>query len=240
MNIVDPIANYLGEWASTVNILSVLVRLALPVIAAAIIGCERSSKRHAAGLRTFMLASFASACAMLIDMFLIESAGIKFPLVSAASLVGAATISSNSILFSSKNQIKGLTTAVALWACSILGLTAGAGFYTVTVIGFVALYCCLSLFPSFERYLKNRSNHFEVHLELTNKTNLQDFVTTLRKIGVIIDDIEANAAYINSGLSVYTVSLTINSPELKKYKTHKEIIEALSTLDYVYYIEEMN
>ena len=61
MNIVDPIANYLGEWASTVNILSVLVRLALPVIAAAIIGCERSSKRHAAGLRTFMLASFASA-----------------------------------------------------------------------------------------------------------------------------------------------------------------------------------
>ena len=27
--------------------------------------------------------------------------------------------------------------------------------------------------------------------------------------------------------------------ELKKYKTHAEIIEALSTLDYVYHIEEM-
>ena len=240
MNIIDPIAKYLGDWAADVNISSVLLRLALPVFLAAIIGCERSSKRHAAGLRTFMLASFASACAMLIDVFLIESFELSFPLVSAASLVGAATISSNSILFSSKNQIKGLTTAVALWACSILGLTSGAGFYTVTVVGFFALYCCLSFFPALERCLKNRSNHFEVHLELTSKTYLQDFVTTLRRLGVIIDDIEANTAYINSGLSVYTVSLTINSPELKKYKTHKEIIEAIATLEYVYFIEEMN
>lgn len=240
MNIIDPIALWLGEWSAHINIASVFLRLVLSVFFATVIGCERSSKRHAAGLRTFMLASFASACAMMIDVFLIEAFGLSFPIISAASLIGAATISSNSILFSSKNQIKGLTTAVGLWTCVILGLSAGAGFYTVTVVGFVALYCCLSFFPSFERYLKNRSNHFEVHLELTSKTYLQDFVTTLRRLGVIIDDIEANPAYLNSGLSVYTVSLTINSPELKKYKTHREIIEAIGTLEYVYFIEEMN
>jgi putative Mg2+ transporter-C (MgtC) family protein len=51
--------------------------------------------------------------------------------------------------------------------------------------------------------------------------------------------VESNPAYIGSGLSVYTVSISIVSPELKKYKTHHEIVEALSTLDYVYYIEEM-
>ena len=32
--------------------------------------------------------------------------------------------------------------------------------------------------------------------------------------------------------------MTICSPELKKYKTHSEIIQAISSLDYVYYIEE--
>ena len=42
-----------------------------------------------------------------------------------------------------------------------------------------------------------------------------------------------------SGLSVYTITITINSAELKKYKTHKEIIEALSSLEYIYHIEEM-
>ena len=98
----------------------------------------------------------------------------------------------------------------------------------------------MSLFPTFEAYLKDRSNHFEVHLELKDRQNLQDFVTTIRRLGLRIDDIESNPAYLNSGLSVYSVSITIDSGELKKYKTHREIIEALRTLDYVYYIEEMN
>ena len=119
-------------------------------------------------------------------------------------------------------------------------MSIGAGFYTVSLVGFIALLLCLSLFPTFERYLKNRSNHFEVHLELVSKTYLQDFATTIRRLGLRIDDIEANPAYLSSGLAVYSVSVTINSNELKKYKTHKEIIEALGTLDYVYYIEEMN
>ena len=73
----------------------------------------------------------------------------------------------------------------------------------------------------------------------SNKANLQDFVTTIRRLGLRIDDIESNPAYLNSGLSVYSVSLTIQSAELKKYKSHGEIIEALSSLEYVHHIEEM-
>ena len=85
-----------------------------------------------------------------------------------------------------------------------------------------------------------RSNHFEVHLELTAKDTLQDFVSTIRALGIRIDDIEANPAYLGSGLSVFSVSFTITSPELKQYKKHAEIIEALQSLEYVHYIEEMN
>ena len=48
-----------------------------------------------------------------------------------------------------------------------------------------------------------------------------------------------NGDYVGSGLSVYTITFTINSSELKKYKTHREIVEAISSLDYIYYIEEM-
>ena len=88
-------------------------------------------------------------------------------------------------------------------------------------------------------YLKNHSNHFEIHLELKNSLNLQNFVTTIRKLGLIIDSIEMNPAYTNSGLSVYSIAISITSAELKKYKTHNEIIEALGTLDYVYHIEEI-
>ena len=46
-------------------------------------------------------------------------------------------------------------------------------------------------------------------------------------------------AYAGSGLSVYTITFTICSAELKKYKTHHQIIEALRSLDYIYHIEEI-
>ena len=122
----------------------------------------------------------------------------------------------------------------------ILGLTIGAGLYTVSVIGYAALMCCLALFPTFEIDLKNRSNHFEVHLELKNREDLQRFITTMRTLGLKIDDIEANPAYINSGLSVYSVSLTVRQKDRAKYSSHQEMIKAINTLDFVYYAEEID
>lgn len=235
-NVVDPIAKLLGTWSSELTVWSVLFRIALSVLLSAVIGCERSSKRHAAGLRTFILVSLATTCSMLLDIFL----GLPFGVISAASVIGIAIITVNSILYSSRNQIKGLTTSVGLWACGILGLSIGAGFYTVTAVMFAALLCSLSLFPKFEVYLKNRSNHFEIHLELKDISYLQNFVTTIRELGMKIDDIESNPAYLHSGLSVYSISISISSQELKKYKTHTEIIQALRSLDYIYHIEEMN
>lgn len=223
----DWIAGFLGTWSTELTLGAILLRLALSMALAAIIGCERSSKRHSAGLRTFILVSLAGTSTMLIDQYLMDVLPITIPVLSAAAVIGITTISGNSILFSSKNQIKGLTTSVGLWCCGIVGLALGAGLYTLALLGFAAILACLSWLPAFETYLKDRSNHFEVHLELKSKYNLQDFVATIRRLGLKIDDIEANPAYLNSGLSVYTVAITISSQELKKYKTHKEIIEAL-------------
>ena len=99
---------------------------------------------------------------------------------------------------------------------------------------------CMSGLPVLEKRPKDRSNHFELHLELKNKGDLPDFVSTVRALGIRIDDIESNPAYLNSGLSVFTVSFTVASAELKRYKKHAEIIEALSSLKYVHYIEEIS
>ena len=240
MLIQDPIARLLGEWSTGINLWSILFRIGLAVLLSAIVGCERSSKRHSAGLRTFILVSLASAASAMIDICLLNTGGESFTAVSAAAVVATAMISGNGILFSSKSQIKGITTSAGLWACSVVGLATGAGFYTLTLVSFTALLCVLSQFPRFEAILKDRSNHFEVHLELKNSANLQDFVTTIRKLGLRIDDIESNPAYVSSGLSVYSVSMTISERDIKKYRKHSEIIEALRSLDYIHYIEEMN
>ena len=115
----------------------------------------------------------------------------------------------------------------------------GAGVYTVAVGLFLAMLACMSSLPVLEKHLKDRSNHFEVHLELKNKSDLPDFVSTVRALGIRIDDIESNPAYLNSGISVFSVSFTVASKELKQYKKHEDIISALRSLDYVYHIEEM-
>lgn len=231
----DPIAVLLGEWSQSFNGWSILFRMMLSVILAAVIGCERSSKRHSAGLRTFILVSLAMTVIMILDECV---GGFGVYALSSAGIIGVAIISVHSLLVSSRGHIKGLTTSAGLWMCAIIGLAIGAGYYTVTLLSFFMMLCCLALFPALERYLKNRSNHFEIHLELKDTHSLENFVTTIRRLGMNIDEIESNPAYLDSGLSVYSIAISINSQELKKYKTHTEIIEALRSLDYIGHIEE--
>jgi len=240
MTVNDPIAGALGGWASGMTLGALLIRVGLSLLCSAIIGWERSSKRHSAGLRTFMLVSLVGTVSAILDSYLLTVAGGGFFWLSAGTVIGTAILSVHSIFYSSRNQIRGLTTAVGLWAAGVIGIALGLGCYTTGLISFVALLCALRWFPSLEVALKNRSNHFEIHLELTNSVSLQDFVTVIRRLGLKIDDIEQNPAYVGSGLSVYTIAISVGNEMLKKYKTHAEIIEALKSLEYIHHIEEIS
>ncbi len=216
----------------------IVFRIILSAVLAAIAGYERSTKRHSAGMRTFTAVSIASTVAAIIEEHLLN-AGYTSEWIIPAVIISVAVLSCPSIFYSSKGQIKGLTTSAGLWTSSIIGIAVGMGMYVLAVIASAALIFTLSILSSIESCLRDRSNHIEVHLELRNKNDLQRFSTTIRRLGMRIDDIELNPAYLNSGLSVYTISFTISSMELRKYKKHSEIIEALKTLDYVAYIEEI-
>ena len=236
----DPIAGLLGNWSADLTVASLLLRILLSLILGAIIGWERSNKRHSAGLRTFMLAFLIGTLVAILDEYVFAaSSGHAFFLLSAGTIIGASIITVHSMFYSSRNQIKGLTTAVGLWVSVVIGIALGLGCYTIAFAVYAALLCILFWFPPLEVAFNNRSNHFEVHLELTSSIRLQDFVTVIRRLGLKIDEIEQNPAYVGSGLSVYTISISVSSEMLKKYKTHEEIIQALRSLDYVYHIEEM-
>lgn len=232
---LDPLCSLLGPGASSLNIYSIILRLFISLVLSFAIGCERSSKRHSAGLRTFILVSLSGTVSAILD----EALSSSLPLIVAAGVIAVALISVNSLVLSSKSILKGLTTSTLLFSVFFLGLSSGFALYSLTLIFFLFIYVTASLFPPFERFLKNRSNHFEVHLELESSRKLEDFVTVCRELGLRIDDIENNPAYRGSGLSVYTITLTILSKELKAFKTHVEIIKALSTLEYIHHIEEI-
>ena len=193
---LDPITQIVGHWLGEINIPSLIIRLALSLVLSFALGCERSSKRHSAGLRTFVIIAFSASSASILDLIMLKSFSLGFPFLSSATIIATALISINSVLFSSRSQIKGLTTSAGLWASSFLGIASGFGLYSLTVIIFIYIISILALFPQFEKYLKNRSNHFEVHLELTVASFLQDFVSVCRKLGLRIDDIEVNYSVI--------------------------------------------
>lgn len=236
----DIIAKALGDWCVGVSWSGVLLKVALSVFFGTIVGCERATKRHAAGMRTFMLVCLISTLAGILDGYLIGTLGVSIPISIGATVVGIAIVSSNTILYSSKSQLKGLTTSVALWGACLVSVLIGLDLYFLAIVSFVAYMFCLTLFMKMEYGFKRRSNHFEIHLELKSKNSLQDFITAVRRLGLKIDDIEFNSAYVNSGLYVYSIALTIISGEFKKFVKHDDIIAAIDQLEYVNFVEELD
>lgn len=236
---MDFLGDLFGTWSQdTYNFYTVMFRVVLAIVLSSIIGCERASKRHPAGLRTFILVAVGSVFAALFDVYMLKTLGATVTFLSAASIIGMATISCNSILFSSKNQLKGLTTSVCLWATGIISLGIGFGLYTPAIIGYIAVILCIVLFPNFESRLKRRSHHLEIHLELKRRESLLLFMSTVRKVGLKIDDLEYNPSYASAGIGDYTVKLTIEDKEMQK-KSHAEILDALASLEDVFFIEEI-
>ena len=234
----DYIVKWLGNWSGEVNVAATALKTAVVIIMAVVLGCERSRNRHAAGLRTFIVLSIGSMFAGVADLYFIQTYSTGFPFMSAAVLIGISIITANTIIYSSKNQIMGLTTSFGVWTMSIVSAILGFGLYTAALIGFAALMIGLLGFSRLEYYIKAKSDHFEIHLELKSRSSLQEFITAAREFGLKIDNIEVNPAYANSGLSVYTVRFTVVDKALGK-KSHSDIIEALSVLDCVYYVEKI-
>ena len=199
------IVKLLGEdflWLSEITIGSILVRLIIIILFSGIIGIERASKRHEAGLRTYVLVCVGATVAMITNQFIYEmfntgDAGrIAAQVISGIGFLGAGTI-----IITSRNQIKGLTTAAGLWACACMGISIGVGFYTLTIIGFLLILIVLMLLQPLEKHLMKYSRNYRLHIELEARTDLKDLVTFLRNNNFRINTIERNAAYANSGLS---------------------------------------
>ena len=235
----DPIIalfeNSLGWLCDVSNIWTILIRLLLAVLCAGSIGVERSRKRQAAGLRTYIIVCLGAAVIMMLSDFLIlnhpdsDAGRLGAQVISGIGFLGAGTI-----LVTSKNRIKGLTTAAGLWASACMGLTIGAGFYTLGIIGSASILIVLTILPKIELIFRRKTQYFELHVELDSRTNLKDLVNFLRSINVQISSIEKNPAYIQSGLSVYT--LTLNS---KEKRDHDTFIQTINNLKYVNHCEEL-
>lgn len=235
---IDPIARLLGSWICEITFPSILIRIVLAAFFGGVIGIERTTKKHAAGLRTYILVCIGSCIAMMTNQFIVETyqtgdaARFGAQVISGIGFLGAGTI-----IVTSRSRIKGLTTAAALWACATMGLALGAGFYTLAITAFVVIFVVLTFLPVLENYFTKHTNNYELHIEFDSSDNLKLFIKYIRQRNMKIRSLERNMAYDSSGLSVYTIYIC----QAREYRlgNHAQVIEDIKQLDYVNYVEEI-
>ncbi|MBI2143362.1 MgtC/SapB family protein [Candidatus Woesearchaeota archaeon] len=117
----------------------VLIRIALSLLASALVGLEREKTRHPAGMRTHMLVCVGSTLITLtsLEMFPGDPARVAAGIVTGIGFLGAGTI------FRDKNNVRGLTTAASIWAVAGVGLALGTGAYLIAGIATAAMLLTL-------------------------------------------------------------------------------------------------
>lgn len=234
----DPLIDLINaEWLGKLTIWSILIRLALAVILGGVVGIERAAKRHAAGLRTYILVSLGAAIAMMTNEFLYnyfeggDTARLAAQVISGIGFLGAGTI-----IISSRNRIKGLTTAAGLWATACTGISIGAGFYTLAILGTLTICLVLMFLPRFEYFVRDRARYIEYHIEFKGKDNIRDFIELARNEGIVVQSVEFNQAFSSEAVFSYSFIL---EKQFKDKRNHKAIIDEFAKLPYILFIEEL-
>jgi putative Mg2+ transporter-C (MgtC) family protein len=135
----------------------ITLRFTAASVLALLIGGDRELRSKAAGLRTHMLVSLASAAFVILTLELAHAAGsigegLRLDPIRAveAAITGIAFLGAGAII-QSRGSVHGITTGASIWLSGAIGLACGIGSFAVagllTLFGFVILALLLRLEP---------------------------------------------------------------------------------------------
>lgn len=225
------------------GLLSATVRLSLAVLCGGIIGLDRGRKRRPAGFRTHMLVCMGAALTMMIGQYLATLLlnYDSFTVTTDVSRFGAQVINgigflgAGTIIVTSRQEIKGLTTAAGLWASACMGLAIGAGFYLGAVLGCVLIFISITLMRRVEGFILARARNMNIYVELTDINDIGQVIDLIKSSGIRIYDIEINKAspYVGAYASA------VFSMRLPEKQPHSAIIAKLASIKTIRSLEEI-
>ncbi|WP_420469853.1 MgtC/SapB family protein [Brevundimonas sp. FT23042] len=165
------------------------------ILAGAVIGLEREWRGRAAGLRTHILVSLASALLMLAAVSqadwafraLPDQNVVTDPVRMAHGVLTGIGFLCAGVIFRAGFSIHGLTTAASLWITAAIGLLFGARLYEIGVAGVVATAAILAGLKVVGRMLP-LSRIVDVEVSWSRLTD-----TPEHQIGTIMREIDPNA-----------------------------------------------
>ncbi len=214
--------------------LSIFLRLAMAMFMGAAIGYERAVKKSTAGLRTFSIVCTASAFTMMINEYLIELYGSGDAARLAAQVIsGIGFLGMGSIILTSRNQVRGLTTAATLWATAILGIAIGAGMLLPSLIAFAIMLFTTTILYYISKHLERYNRYITVYLEVDRNAGMQQILDALAERGYEVMQLQKHKSTPEGDL---TLQFDLN---LKGKYLHSDIIYHLGQIESIHYIEEV-
>src|SRR5687767_9417975 len=159
LGVTDPIDNIIRNWGAQFNWpAEYAARLLMAMIAGGLVGMERELRGRQAGFRTNILVCVGSALTMIVSISFasrawphdanvnmnIDPARIAYGVMTGIGFLGAGTIIKSGVI------VRGLTTAAAMWCVAAVGMAAGFGLYTLTMISTVLIVTALWILDYFE------------------------------------------------------------------------------------------
>ncbi|MBU1091830.1 MgtC/SapB family protein [Patescibacteria group bacterium] len=119
--------------------ITMMFQILLAAVLGMFIGFEREKMGKPAGLRTYMLVSMGSALFTLMSVGgFVGFTGNGFdPSRIASQIVVGVGFLGAGIIFFTKTEVRGLTTAAAVWVSAAIGMAVGLKFYSIAIFSAV-------------------------------------------------------------------------------------------------------
>ncbi len=179
-----------------VTLLSATLRLLLAMLCGGLIGLERAFKRRPAGFRTHILICMGAAMTTLTSQYLYLYMGFYTDMarLGAQVVAGIGFIGAGTIMVTSRQRVKGLTTAAGLWASAIVGLALGGGFYEGGLLTTALILMAELLFSRLEYRMLQASPEISLFVEYHGSECLEAVLHLYREMDLKI----LNMGIVNS------------------------------------------
>ena len=213
----------------------IIFRLILAAVLGGVIGLERATRRQVSGFRTFALLCVGSALTMIVSIYLVAAFDFNDPTrLPGQAITGIGFLGVGTIFQTGRGQVRGMTTAAALWSVCALGIAVGAGLYICSLTVMVLIIFINHVLVYVSHYQEKMNREIEFYVELKKGKDIENFVTYLRESEFKIKSIRKSKDVLLEDAVGLQVQMNF-----EKRLNHEEFLENINKLKGVYYIEEI-
>lgn len=235
---MDLLATSMGEVGAHSLEFITVIRLVLAAVCGGILGVERMIKGRPAGLKTFSLVCMGATLVMSTNQYLflfITNRSGDISRLAAQVISGIGFLGAGTIIVTGANQVKGLTTAAALWVTATIGIAIGSGYYLGAILGTVLVFIISRMFSILDDQITKRSRYMTINAEIKSEEGLLALMELLTEHGLTIKGLSRK----NEGTWYKGDIYVLIDLDFGKRGDHQSTLEQIRKLKDIRFVQEL-